>query len=55
MRVLSGGVLHLDQVEKHLMSDPRLIEELAGLWRCDLNDAAPSTSFHPVAADYDAV
>jgi hypothetical protein len=54
MRILSGGVVDLDQVEKHLWADPRLIEELAGLWQCELDDAAPSSTFQPSAADYDA-
>jgi hypothetical protein len=55
MRLLSGGVVDLDGVESQLWADPRLIEELVGLWQCQIHDARSSTTFQPSADDYDAV
>jgi hypothetical protein len=53
--LLSGGVVDLDEAESQLWADPRLIEELVGLWQCQLRDAGSSTTFQPSADDYDAV
>ena len=54
MRILSGGVADLEAAEELLWADPRLIEELVGLWRCPVLGAAPAATFRPYAADYDA-